>query len=447
MGSTLLALAFAATCFLAGGYYESTYSLLAGTVWLGIALTGSLARLRAPSPAFWALAALAGWTAASATWGPAGPALRVAPLAALYAGVLLAAEQVDRQALLRLTWGACVLVAGVAIATAALGLAPDAAGPNSTRLAWPVSYANGLGLVAATGVLLSFLLPRRAALAGGGVCGIALILTFSRTAILACLVGAVVLAGLRGRIPRPVAIAGAVALTVLAAVLAQPLAARFAAPAPDERDARRLLDVSGHGRAELWRSAWEEGLDHPVAGGGGGTWARAYVEQTRSLAAPANAHSLPLETFAELGGVGVGLLAAFLILVARAAGREPAAAAVVAAWGVQSGVDWVWQLPAATLPMLFAAGALTAREAPAESRRAFSPALAAAALAIGALSAAHGLGAALLESGEPQQAQKLLPWDARPAVARGDTAEACRIDAGELARLRADPSGGGCRSR
>ena len=280
MGSTLLAAAFLTSCLLAGGFYESTYSLLAAAIWLGLAVAGSLAQLRRPSAAVWALAALALWTALSALWGPAGPALRVVPLAALYAGVLLAAEQVDRRLLLRLAWGVCVLVAAVALTTAALGLAPAAPGPDSSRLAWPIGYPNGLGLVAATGVLLSFLLPSRAALPGGVVCAAALALTFSRTAILAGLVGLVVLAALRGRIPRPAAVAGALTLAILAAALAQPLAARFAAPAPDERDARRLLDVTGHGRTDLWRSAWEQGLDQPLAGAGGGTWARGYVEET-----------------------------------------------------------------------------------------------------------------------------------------------------------------------
>jgi hypothetical protein len=191
MGSTLLAAAFATACLLAGGFYESTYSLLAAGVWLGLAVAGSLAPLRRPSAAVWALAGLACWTALSALWGPAGPALRVAPLAALYAGALLAAEQVDRRLLLRLTWGVCVLVAVAALGAAALGLAPDAPGPDSSRLAWPLGYANGLGLVAATGVLLSFLLPRRPALVGGAVCAAALGLTFSRTAILAGLAGLV----------------------------------------------------------------------------------------------------------------------------------------------------------------------------------------------------------------------------------------------------------------
>lgn len=442
MGSTLLAAAFAATAFLAGGYYESTYSLLAAAVWLAVATAGSLKPLRAPSLAVWALTAFAAWTALSALWGPAGPALRVAPLAALYAGVLLAAEQVDRRLLLRLTWGVCVLVAVVALATAALGLAPDAPGPESSRLAWPVSYANGLGLVAATGLLLSFLLPRRAAVAGGALCATALALTYSRTAILAGLAGLVVLAALRGRIPRRAAIAGALALAVLAALLAQPLAARFAAPAPDERDARRLLDVTGHGRSALWRSAWEQGLDAPVAGGGAGTWARGYVEATGRLDAPANAHSLPLETFAELGLVGVALLAAFLVLVARGARREPVAAAVVTAWVVQAGADWLWQLPAATLPMLFAAAALAPRRASCSEQ--LSVLVAVAALAIGAASALHGAGAALLESGKGAPAARLLPWDARPAVVAGELAKACRIDPGELAIARADPPAEGC---
>jgi O-antigen ligase len=447
MGSTLLAAAFATACLLAGGFYESTYSLLAAAAWLGLAVAGSVAPLRRPSAAVWALAGLALWTALSALWGPAGPALRVAPLAALYAGALLAAEQVDRRLLLRLTWGICVLVVATALAAAALGLAPEAPGPDSSRLAWPLGYANGLGLVAATGVLLSFLLPRRPALAGGALCAAALALTYSRTAILAGLVGLVLLAALRGRIPRKAAVAGGLALAVLAAALAQPLAARFAAPAPDERDARRLLDVSGHGRGELWRSAWEQGLERPVAGRGAGTWARGYVEETGSLAAPANAHSLPLETFAELGLVGIVLLAAFLILVARGARREPVAAAVVAAWTVGATADWVWQLPAATLPMIFAAAILTAREKPCVSETQSFPALAAVALAVGALCAAHGVGAALLESGQPRRAEPLLPWDARPAVARGDLARACRVDAGELALARADPPGEGCRSR
>ncbi len=68
MGSTLLAAAFATACLLAGGFYESTYSLLGAAIWLGLAIAGSFAPLRRPSPAVWALVALALWTALSALW-------------------------------------------------------------------------------------------------------------------------------------------------------------------------------------------------------------------------------------------------------------------------------------------------------------------------------------------------------------------------------------------
>jgi hypothetical protein len=77
---------------LAGGFYESTYSLLAAAVWLGIALAAAFREPPRPSPAFWAVAALAGWTALSALWGPAGPALRALPLVLLYAGALYLGE-------------------------------------------------------------------------------------------------------------------------------------------------------------------------------------------------------------------------------------------------------------------------------------------------------------------------------------------------------------------
>lgn len=382
MASTLLALAFAAACFLAGGYYESTYSLLAAAVWLGIAIAATITPLRRPSPAALTLGAFAAWTAASALWGPAEPALRVAPLAALYAGWLWASEHIDRQTLLRIAWASCVGISTLALPFYRGG-----------RLDWPVTYANGLGLVAGIGLLLS--LGRRSRL-GAAVCALALLLTFSRSAILATAVGAVVLLALEGRIQRWIAVAGAAILTVAAVLAAQPLAARFASPAPDERNARRLLDVSGHGRADLWRSAWEQGLDNPVAGGGAGTWAQGYVAETGRLTAPANAHSLPLETFAELGLVGVALLAAFVVLVARGARREPVAAAVVTAWVIQAGADWVWQLPAATLPMLFAAAALAPRRAEYSERQSLW--MAVAALAIGAACALQGVHAAIRET-------------------------------------------------
>jgi hypothetical protein len=311
-----------------------------------------------------------------------------------------------------------------------------------------VTYVNGLGLVAVSGVVLALglRLSPRVRWPVAAVCGTTAVLTFSRSALLVGCVALVILAGARRRIPRSVAIAGAVVLAVASVALAKPVAARFAAPAPDERNARRLLDVSGHGRTELWRSAWHEGRDHPLAGGGAGTWPRAYAAQTHSLAGPANAHSLYLETFAELGLVGLALVAGFVALVLARGREEPAALAVVAAFALHAAADWDWQLPAATLPAIVCAGSLVRRGPPLRV-----PTLAAlCALVIGLGAGAHGVGAALLENGitTPERARtaaRLLPYDARPyAALPADRALACRIDRGELVLLRELPPDGGC---
>lgn len=492
--------------FLAGGYYESTYSLLAAGVWLTLAAAGALVPLRRPSAAVLCLAGLAALTALSALWGQPGAALRTAPLPALYAGALYAAQLAGGERLLRAAWLASLAAVCAGLAARAADAVPSGGGLHSSRLAWPLTYSNGLGLLAVTCALLGSALPHkrpRAAAAATALAGAAAYLTFSRSALLAGAAAALLLlalrptsarglaaaltgiaaaalldlaAGTKGpvllaalalgalaaaalpafrvRIPPRALLAFAVALAALAAVFAQPLAARFAAPAPDERDARRLLDVSGHGRVELWRATWHEGVAHPIQGGGAGTWPREAIARTGSLAVPANAHSLYLETFAELGLAGLALLAAFIGLVAlagvRARGQPwaPAALAAFAVWALHAGVDWDWQLPAATLPALLAAGSLLS------SGRRAGLAVAVAALAIGVAAGLHGIGAAALEEGRTALAARLLPWDARPDAAlaaatgsRAAFARACRIDPGEPALLREDPSLGRCAAR
>ena len=419
------------SAFLAGGYYESTYSLLAAVTWLSLAAVAALGLGRLPSGAFWTLAAFGAWSAASALWGPAGPALRTVPLVALYAGALLAAEWVDGEALLHaLLWGIVVV--------AAAGLVGKAVGITSgSRLSWPVTYANGLGLLAVTGVVLAVGLRSRLWPGAAAVCAACAFLTYSRSALLVGLACVLLLV-----VPRRAALAIAVPLVVVGLVVAKPLAARFAAPAPDSRDARRLVQLSGQGRAPLWRAAVREGRAHPLVGGGAGSWSRAYIAQTGSLSGPANAHSLPLETFAELGLVGLALLAAFLALALR--GQERVVVAVIAAFALASLVDWTWQLPAATLPAVLAAG--SGRALP-RLGAGVGVALGVAALALGLATAAHGVGAALVETGKrPALASRLLPYDARPWVA-ASPARACRIDPGEPMLLRLTHPPQGCRIR
>lgn len=407
--------------FLAGGFYESTYSLLAAAVWLGIALAAAFRTPPRPSLAFWALAGLGAWTALSAVWGPAGPALRALPLVLLYAGAVYVGEWIAPELVLRGVWAACVIVAAAALVGWIAGIG------DRDRLDWPVTYTNGLGIVAVTGALLSFSARNRALL--GSLCLLAAVFTFSRSALLAGAAAGVLLLAWRRRIPGRVAIAGAVAAIAAAVLLAQPLAARFAAPAPDEGDARRLVDVSGQGRAELWRAAADAWRDAPVLGQGAGTYARSLIAATGDLSLPANAHSLYLETLAELGPVGLALLLAFPALAFARARAGPAAAAVLAAWTIHAAVDWDWQLPAATLPAVLAAGTLT------RSARPLGLVVAPVALVLGVAAGLHGLGAAVVETDvstrdRARLAARLLPWDARP-WAEVDPARGCRIDSQE----------------
>jgi len=94
-----------------------------------------------------------------------------------------------------------------------------------------------------------------------------------------------------------------------------------------------------------------------------------------------DAHSLYLETVAELGLVGLALLMAALgvmavALLRRARGAQrslyAALIAAFAAWGIHTGVDWHWEMPVVTL-WVFALGGL-AIAAPASSRPSGGPA-------------------------------------------------------------------------
>jgi len=81
-----------------------------------------------------------------------------------------------------------------------------------------------------------------------------------------------------------------------------------------------------------------------------------------------DAHSLYIETAAELGVLGlIALLLAFaggILAAVKATSRNRAAAAgpvaVLAAWALHAGLDWDWEMPAVTLIALACAGYLCA---------------------------------------------------------------------------------------
>jgi O-antigen ligase len=121
-------------------------------------------------------------------------------------------------------------------------------------------------------------------------------------------------------------------------------------------------------RYAYWRVALRAFRDEPVRGVGAGGWAVYWLRYRPVLEGAQDAHSLPLQTLAELGIVGLALLLAFLAgvtLTARGARRaSPALAAGplagVVVWVVHAPLDWDWQMPAVTLVALVLAGSLVA---------------------------------------------------------------------------------------
>ena len=130
---------------------------------------------------------------------------------------------------------------------------------------------------------------------------------------------------------------------------------------------QRLTQFGSNGRVEAWRVAVDDGfLRHPINGTGAGTYATLWTRYGRSTARILNAHSLYLEELAELGIVGGGVVIAVVVSIlvalarrARGPGRSVWAALFAGAlmWAVHAGVDWDWQMPAATA-WVFAAGGL-----------------------------------------------------------------------------------------
>ena len=146
--------------------------------------------------------------------------------------------------------------------------------------------------------------------------------------------------------------------------------------------------VTGHERDQYWRVAAREATAHPVLGTGAGTFVNWWVRERAVPQQTAEAHSLYVETLAELGPLGLALvLLALAVPIVRA--RRPELAAGVAAFAVGAAVDFDWELAGVTAPAV-----VLAALAVAETRAARAPLRAvvplAAALAAAALFAYAG---------------------------------------------------------
>ena len=259
-----------------------------------------------------------------------------------------------------------------------------------------------------------------------------------------------------------------VILGVLGLLAADPVQRLKALDAPPEaipltarEQTTRFANIGGSGRIQFWDAAIEAIEEEPLRGVGAGGF-EYWWNLRGDLDVPVeHAHSLFLESGAELGIGGLALIVAFFAAPAAAGVRRRlsptawadtgaarggvgAAAALLAAGFVTALLEWTWDLPAAFVPVIVGAAVLAApppsraeREAAAESppRRlrtatataAFALAAGAAIIAAGALylsrdaldrseaELAAGEAAAAAESA--RTASDYAPFDAEPYLA------------------------------
>ncbi len=215
----------------------------------------------------------------------------------------------------------------------------------------------------------------------------------------------------------------------------------------------RFATLNGEGRYDYWKAAVHAMPGHWVGGSGPGTFQLLWLPRAPFMSYVINAHSLYVETLAEVGLVGLALLAGFIgvlllgslrrILGARRRRRTEIAAVVGAtcAFLVSATFDWVWQVPVLPVAvLLLGAGVLAgdrmgARVGDAtEPRRETPPAprWAGWALRAGIVAIAAGC---LLAIGVPLAATSSLR-QSQAAVRSGDSAAAL---ADAQAAIRVEP--------
>ena len=162
------------------------------------------------------------------------------------------------------------------------------------------------------------------------------------------------------------AIAGVIAAIVVA-VAAGAALERAPEPGPFGATSARFASAETT-RYGYWGVALDAFADHPLRGVGSGGFAVEWLRERDVPERAHDAHSLYIETAAELGVAGLlalaGLIAAIVLAAGRLHRRAPGLAtgpaAAFAAWALHAGLDWTWEMPALTLVALLLAGALLA---------------------------------------------------------------------------------------
>jgi O-antigen ligase len=478
LGPFLLPLVLAGGLAFDNGGFDATswgWATLLPLVLVGVALVVGLARPPARLGAAFLVfvSAFVAWSWLSAVWSDdVAQSVLDGERGLLYVAATAAFLLVGRRDIGRFLLGttaAATVVALWALCLRAFGGSGsyDVASVSADarrRLAAPLGYSNGLGLFVAIGAVLSLglALRLRRPLAAAPLLVLVptLWFTYSRGAWLALAAGllaALLLA--RPRLPRPVVVAGgaaavagvAVALVLVGGPAGAVRAFSGAGPAVKADHNRRLLSLSGSSRAQYWHAAWKEYEANPWVGSGAGSFQRHWL-RTRPAALPVlDAHSLYMEALAELGPVGLLLLAGALALPVAAgivARGEPLAAPAFGgylAFLVHAAQDWDWELPAVTLAGLACGCALltlAGRRSGARLRaRPRAVALGATVLlalaALGALAGNQALAGAnaALDADDPARAasrarwaERLVPWSPTPWRLHGEA----RLAAGDV---------------
>jgi O-Antigen ligase len=222
----------------------------------------------------------------------------------------------------------------------------------------------------------------------------------------------------------------------------------------------RLLSLSSTGRTAYWRVAWGMVERSPLTGEGAASYERWWLQERPVAAYARDAHNLYLETLAELGPVGLGLLLVALatpLAALRTRVRHPATPAAGAAYGaylVHAALDWDWEIPVVTLVALTAGTSLIVLARTPEAARAWTRRLRAVALAGVSLLAvvalvAHVGNRAAAESEaalaradvsgalrSARRARTWQPWAAAPDRLRGEAELSVGHDVAAVRSLR-----------